>query len=199
MSPAASPADSAAGVDYEPMKATLWKEPFSDPAWVFERKLDGERCGALRRKGRVRLLSRTGHEMGASYPEIAQALAGDRPGPARRRRIVAFDRGTTSFERLQRRMQIRDPELGGWQPRAGLLLRVRPARAGRRGPARAAAAGAQSEAQKRVDLRWSAAIHELPRREGEAAFQLACQRGWEGVIAKRADSPYTCRSARATG
>ena len=29
-------------------------------------------------------------------------------------------------------------------------------------------------------------------------FEEACRKGWEGVIAKRADSPYTER-ARATG
>jgi ATP-dependent DNA ligase len=31
--------------EYAPMKAVLFDWPFSDPNWVFERKLDGERCG----------------------------------------------------------------------------------------------------------------------------------------------------------
>jgi len=39
--------------DYAPMKAVLSDRPFSDPNWLFERKLDGERCGALRRSGQV--------------------------------------------------------------------------------------------------------------------------------------------------
>ena len=30
------------------MKAVLWAEPFSDPDWIFERKLDGVRCIAVR-------------------------------------------------------------------------------------------------------------------------------------------------------
>ena len=34
---------------------------------------------------------------------------------------------------------------------------------------------------------------------GEAFFEEACRKGWEGLIAKRADSPYTDRAARATG
>src|SRR4029453_11977013 len=41
-----------------PMLATLTEKRFSDPGWMFERKLDGERCLAFRTRGRVRLLSR---------------------------------------------------------------------------------------------------------------------------------------------
>ena len=32
----------------EPELATLTKDRFSDPGWLFERKLDGERCLAFR-------------------------------------------------------------------------------------------------------------------------------------------------------
>ncbi|MEA2352027.1 MAG: hypothetical protein QOJ14_441, partial [Thermoleophilaceae bacterium] len=31
----------------QPMKAVLSDRPFSDPAWIFERKLDGIRCVAV--------------------------------------------------------------------------------------------------------------------------------------------------------
>jgi bifunctional non-homologous end joining protein LigD len=31
----------------DPQLATLTKDRFSDPAWIFERKLDGERCLAF--------------------------------------------------------------------------------------------------------------------------------------------------------
>ena len=41
-----------------PMLAVLTDQPFSDPRWIFERKLDGERCLALRKGGQVRLMSR---------------------------------------------------------------------------------------------------------------------------------------------
>ena len=41
------------------MKAVLWDEPFSDPDWIYERKLDGVRCLAHRDGDAVRLLSRT--------------------------------------------------------------------------------------------------------------------------------------------
>src|SRR5213592_3457886 len=95
-------------VDYSPMKAVLSDTPFSDPDWVFERKLDGERCGALRRGGEVRLLSRTGGVLNASYPELVEALSVDGPDLLVDGEIVAFARGRTSFERLQQRMGIHD-------------------------------------------------------------------------------------------
>ena len=41
-----------------PMLAVLTDQPFSDPRWIFERKLDGERCLAFRKGGQVRLMSR---------------------------------------------------------------------------------------------------------------------------------------------
>ena len=49
---------------YDPMKAVLWDEPFSDPGWIFERKLDGVRCLAHRDGGGVRaaLAHRPQHE-----------------------------------------------------------------------------------------------------------------------------------------
>jgi bifunctional non-homologous end joining protein LigD len=49
--------------DYTPMKAVLSDRPFDDPNWIFERKLDGIRCGVVRRNGEVRLLSRSGQTL----------------------------------------------------------------------------------------------------------------------------------------
>ena len=45
----------------EPMKARLTDERFSDPAWIFERKLDGVRCLAFRAPRTVHLRSSTHH------------------------------------------------------------------------------------------------------------------------------------------
>lgn len=41
-----------------PMKATLTDDRFSDKNWLYERKLDGERCLAFRKGKNIRLLSR---------------------------------------------------------------------------------------------------------------------------------------------
>jgi bifunctional non-homologous end joining protein LigD len=181
---------------YEPMKAVLWRASFSDPAWVFERKLDGERCGALRERGRVRLLSRTGHAMTAAYPEIEQALTAPGPDLLGDGEIVAFERGETSFSRLQQRMQIRDPErarrsrvavyyymfdlleLAGEDLRALPLL--------------------ERKARLRQTISFGGPLRYTNHRrtDGEAAFKLACQRGWEGIIAKRAQSAYAPTRSR---
>src|SRR5947209_6570974 len=58
------------------MLATLTEDRFSDPGWIYERKLDGVRCVARRgTDGQVRLLSRNDKIMTGTYPEVADALA----------------------------------------------------------------------------------------------------------------------------
>ena len=94
-----------------PMLATLTERRFSDPGWIFERKLDGERCVAFRRGNEVRLMTRNRLAVGNHYPEIVEALARQ---PRTRfvvdGEVVAFGGSRTSFARLQRRMQVSDPE-----------------------------------------------------------------------------------------
>jgi bifunctional non-homologous end joining protein LigD len=62
----------------EPMLATLTDRRFSDDDWIFERKLDGERCLAYRSKDEVRLMSRNRKQLNAHYPELVEALAAAR-------------------------------------------------------------------------------------------------------------------------
>jgi bifunctional non-homologous end joining protein LigD len=183
-------------VNYAPMKAVLTERPFSDPEWVFERKLDGERCGAARRGGRVSLLSRTGSSLAATYPELVDALALSGPDLLVDGEIVAFVRGRTSFERLQRRMQIRDAdrarrsrvavyyyvfdllELDGEDARPLPLLERK------------------AKLRDAVVFRGRLRYTSYRRGDGETAFRSACERGWEGVIAKRAASPYVATRSR---
>ncbi len=182
--------------DYAPMKAVLHDRPFSDPAWVFERKLDGERCGALRRGGRVQLLSRTGRALNATYPELVDALASDGPDLLLDGEIVAFARGQTSFARLQQRIGISDPELARRSPVAvyyyvfdllecdGEDLRVLPL--------------LERKARLRSAVAFGGRLRHTRylRGEGERAFGEACWRGWEGLIAKRIDSRYLATRSR---
>jgi DNA ligase D-like protein (predicted ligase) len=177
-------------MQYQPMKAVLTDRPVSEPGWLFERKLDGIRCGVLRRAGDVRLLSRTGEPLARSYPEIADALSGAGPDLICDGEIVAFARGRTSFARLQGRMHIRDPEVARRSGIAVYLylfdlleldgedLRSRPLRERKRALRHAVA--------------FRGRIRFTPHRlgDGEAFLRDACRRGWEGLIAKRADSAY---------
>jgi len=57
-----------------PMLATLTEESFSREGWLFEPKLDGERCLALRQGRAVDLFSRNQKRLNEKYPELVSAL-----------------------------------------------------------------------------------------------------------------------------
>ena len=85
----------------EPMKAKLHDRPFSDPEWVFERKLDGIRALVRRDGDRVTLTSRTGNDLTPAYPELVEALADETATDfLADGEIVAVEGGRTSVERL---------------------------------------------------------------------------------------------------
>jgi len=86
------------------MKAVLTDERFSDPGWIFERKLDGIRCLAFKAEQRVRLRSRNDLSLNGRFPEIVAALEQDPvTDVVLDGEIVAFDGARTSFARLQQR------------------------------------------------------------------------------------------------
>jgi DNA ligase D-like protein (predicted ligase) len=178
-----------------PMLATLTHEDVPREGWSFERKLDGVRVVAVRDRGATpRLWSRNHKPMDAAYPEIVEALADQ--GPDRfvlDGEITAAD-GT--FSSLQARMHVADPERArrtGVEVVASLFdllvlgdtdLTALPQRT------RHALLG---QAVTTTDpLRQSEA---LPGDPGELLAR-ACADGWEGLIAKRADAPYTAGRSR---
>jgi bifunctional non-homologous end joining protein LigD len=182
-------------VTIQPMKATLTKEPFSDPNWIFERKLDGVRCLGLREGERARLLSRTGRDMSRSYPELVTALEREPCDDfVTDGEIVAFDGAVTSFARLQRRMQLSDPRAAA-RTRVAVylyvfdLLRLRGEDL-RSLPVRER----KARLRKALDFHDPVRFTQHRNESGEELFREACRKGLEGVIAKRADSPY--RSGR---
>lgn len=90
---------------FQPMLATRWPGPFTDPEWSFEVKWDGVRT-LLYWDGRdVELRSRTGREVTSRYPEVVPSGL---PKPAViDGEIVAFDAaGRPSFGLLQGRMNL---------------------------------------------------------------------------------------------
>jgi len=186
----------------KPMLAVLSDETFSDPEWIFERKLDGERVLARLSRGHVKLISRNGKDVTSSYPEIGEALEdgwletgeGSRPAMVLDGEVVAFSDGVTSLPRLQARMQIKDPEKARECPVKvfyylfdllhldGRGLRDLPLRS-----------------RKQLlhgSLHFQDPLRFTPHRNGNGAelYREACEKGWEGVMAKKADAPY--RSGR---
>src|ERR1700751_836562 len=95
----------------EPELATLTRDRFSDPAWIFERKLDGERSVAYVGDGEVRLMTPNRRVVSSPFPEIAEALAAQhRQECVVDGEIVAFEGSETRFERLQQRLGQGHPE-----------------------------------------------------------------------------------------
>jgi bifunctional non-homologous end joining protein LigD len=182
--------------DYAAMKAVLSDEPFSDPQWLFERKLDGERCGAVRLKGQVHLLSRTGRRLDATYPELIDALSVSGPDLLVDGEIVAFARGRSSFERLQQRMGIHDAERARQSPVAVYYYLFDLLEFDGRDVRSLPLLERKALLREAVDFRGHLRHTSYWRGDGESAFRTACQRGWEGIIAKRADSRYTPARSR---
>jgi bifunctional non-homologous end joining protein LigD len=176
----------------EPMLATLADHPFSDPNWLFEIKWDGVRALARIENGALALSSRNHIDIAARYPELASlpdALA------ARQAiidgEIVALDaQGHSSFELLQERMHVRAPSeslvtqirvvyfafdllyCDGYDLREAPLLE-------------------RKQFLQRLlhtSDRFRYADHQLEH--GKELFELAANNGLEGIVAKRADSPY---------
>ncbi len=165
------------------MKAVLTDEPFDDPGWIFERKLDGVRCMAHRdRGGPVRLMSRTDRDMTGQFPELAQALEAQPVSDlVVDGEIVAFADGVTSFSRLQRRAR----------ERVSVFLYVfdilrHEGRDVRDLPLRERKALLRDALEFGGRLRYSQHRNE----QGKRLFGEACRMGLEGLIAKRADSTY---------
>jgi DNA ligase D-like protein (predicted ligase) len=181
----------------DPMLATLVHESFSDPEWIYERKLDGERCLAFVRGSEVRLLSRNRKQLNDTYPELEEALAGQ--GSADMildGEIVAFEEDVTSFSRLQNRMQIKERDearrsrvtvyfyLFDIMQLGDTSLEKLPLKARKQ---------VLREALRFEDpLRFTS--HRLE--EGEAYHEEACRKGWEGVIAKQGASSYAHSRSR---
>jgi bifunctional non-homologous end joining protein LigD len=166
----------------EPMKAVLTDERFSDPGWIFERKLDGIRCLAFKADGRVRLRSRNDLSLNGRFPEIVAALeAAPVSDVVLDGEIVAFDGAQTSFARLQQR---------GMRPARAFyyvfdILRLEGEDVTDE-PLRARKALLRRTLVFADPIRMTAHRN----RDGEAFYEEACRKGWEGLIAKRADSPY---------
>jgi len=181
----------------DPELATLTQERFSDPGWIFERKLDGERCLAFRSGSQVRLMTRNQKEDTSTYPEVTEALAAQRASDfIIDGEIVAFDGDQTRFARLQQRLGVRHPgpDLRAEVPVCYYVFDVLWAddRDVRRLPLRER----KQILRKLLAFAGPLRFTEHKDTDGEAYFRQACASGWEGVIAKRADAPYRAGRTR---
>jgi bifunctional non-homologous end joining protein LigD len=166
----------------QPMLATLTNAPFDDAEWVFEDKYDGFRMVAKIASGKVTLYSRNGKIISHSYGEVAKALEGVKGDAVIDGELVALDtNGVSHFQLLQNSLRHEaklqycafDLLFYSQVDIRGLPL---------------------LERKKR--LRAILPGHELiafsPHRKtfGTKYFEEAVRQGLEGIIAKRAESPY---------
>ena len=174
-----------------PMLTKLSHEIFSDKNWIYERKLDGERILIFKKGNKVSLKSRNKKELNETYPEIVESIKDQ--GSENfiiDGEIVAFDGKITSFSKLQTRMHLKDPkEIKESKTRVyfyafdiiyfedydltklGLTHR---------------------KAILKEALKFNDPLRFTPHRNknGEKYHKEACEKGWEGLIAKKADSEY---------
>jgi ATP-dependent DNA ligase len=149
-----------------PMAATLTEQRFSGPDWIFERKFDGIRLLAFKDGNDVRLYSR--NHLPQQIPALAAAVAA---------------------------LPVRDLILDGeitWDRESGYHLFDVLWHDGR-------LVTALPLVERQAILRGLPLQPPLLRvapLDGDAPWERACAEGWEGVIAKRRDSPYEHRRSK---
>ncbi len=180
----------------DPMLATLSDKVFSDSGWLFERKLDGERCITYRQNGSTRLMSRNRKIINSPYPEIKRAFDEIHFDFIADGEIVAFDNNTTSFSTLQKRLHVE-------RPLPSLINRV---------PVYIDLFdilfldGYDTKRLKQITrknllkntfnftdpVRYTSHHNE----NGADFYNKACRNGWEGIIAKCSEAVYSGKRSR---
>jgi bifunctional non-homologous end joining protein LigD len=146
------------------MAATLTQERFAGPDWIFERKLDGVRLLAFKNGSDVRLYSR--NRLPHNYPSLAAAIA---QLPVH---DVVFD-GELTWDGGPIAYHVFDVMWLDGRDVMSLPLDARRALLSR--------------------LPLEAPLARVVALDDPRPWELAGREGWEGVIAKRRDSPYEHR------
>lgn len=187
------PETAEAGLDrfVEPALATLVSEVPTGADWLFEVKFDGYRLMAAVHGEQVRLLTRTGQDWTHRFERIARALRGLGLDDALLdgEVIVADADGRSDFGALQRSMEEGADRVSYFAfdllVDDGADVRERPLVERKARLAEIlAAGGGKGPVYYTDDLRG----------DGRKLLDTLCGKGFEGVIAKRADAPY--RSGR---
>lgn len=147
------------------MAATLTQERFTDPDWIFKRKLDGIRLLAFKKGCDVKLYSR--NRLLQHYPSVTEAIAGL---PVR---DVIFD-GEAAWDPSSR-VAYHIFDILWLEGRLVTALPLEERRA----------------LLKR--FRFRAPLAHVPEVKDSKPWERACSEGWEGVIAKLRQSPYEHR------
>ena len=163
------------------MLATLTREYFSDPNWIFEPKLDGIRCLAFKDGNDVRLMSRNKLDLSDAYAGVTRALGHQVHDFVIDGEIAAVKDGRTSFALLQQARRMKVPIqyfVFDIISIDGKAVTKRPV--------------LERKAVLKKALTWRKPLRFVDHvvGDGEASLNTACEQGLEGVIAKRTASRY---------
>jgi bifunctional non-homologous end joining protein LigD len=177
-----------------PMLATAIEKPFDGDDWLFEIKWDGYRAVAFIENGKVRLVSRNQNELTHRYPELK-----DLPQFVKAKtaildgEVVALDdQGRPSFSLMQQRTGFRPGvKRGTVNADVPVLyyafdLLYLDGYDWRKVPLEKRKEKLESVIVGGDVLRFS----DHYAREGKALFEVAKQKGLEGILAKRRECPY---------
>lgn len=179
-----------------PMLATLTEKYFSNKDWIFEKKFDGVRCLAIKNEGEVKLYSRNRKILDAVFPELIPSVKKQKGSTFILDGEIVPIRGAETFSRLQKRLNVKSTlRVKGEKVHVayfvfdilyynGSDLRKLPL----------------LERKKILKslIKPSSTLKYVPHRKtfGERYLKEACKKGWEGLIAKEANSPYVGKRSR---
>jgi bifunctional non-homologous end joining protein LigD len=195
-----APTRAIAPGSFEPMLCHTAEAPFSSPDWIFELKYDGFRMLSFGGAGQAALRYRSSQDSTDRYPELTSALrALPIPGLILDGEIVMFDaEGKPDFHKLSFRGQMhRTSEIA----RAALADPVTYVVFDLLGAAGYDLRGLPLLVRKSLLERVLPTVgplrygQHIPT-QGEALLRQIVSRGLEGVVAKRADSPYRSTRSR---
>jgi bifunctional non-homologous end joining protein LigD len=178
----------------EPMKATLAELPKDEDAYGYEIKWDGVRAIAYCSGGRVRLESRNLRDITAQYPEV-RALGrqlGARDAVLDGELVALDEDDRPSFQRLQRRMHLADDAVirrrAREVPVTYMLFDLLYLDGESTMPLAFEERRERLEELELAGDRWQTPSYH--RGDGGALLAATAERGLEGIVAKRLDSPY---------
>ncbi len=176
-----------------PMLATLSREAFDDPDWIYERKLDGQRVLIYQDDKKLKLYSRNEKLLNDTFPELEEPL---RSFSSRDfiadGEIVTFEGNVSSFARLQNRLQIKDRQKAlELSKNISIYLYLFDLTYFDQYtltelPLRSRKKILKALIGEKDHIRYTSHHNQ----HGKDYFQQACEKGWEGVIAKDAKANY---------
>jgi bifunctional non-homologous end joining protein LigD len=178
----------------EPMLATPADKPFAREGWIYEPKLDGERCIIFRKGGQVQLVSRNKLLITEQYPELVAALAKQGRGDAvLDGEIVAFEGQRTSFEQMQKRMHISKPNAKLLEDVPVFLYLFDVTYVDGYDTSRLPLTERKKVLAEAVEYADPLRLTDFREGDGVQFFNEACEQGLEGILAKDGNSVYQHR------